>query len=54
MGKVTRFFKFCWIYTSSLFLPTAIVTERVEKALKELEEEQQREEAAKAAKAASR
>lgn len=47
MGKIKRWAKFAWLYTSSMFLPTAIVTPRVEKALKELEEERQREEQAK-------
>jgi hypothetical protein len=43
MNKLKRYAKFAWLYTTSLFLPTAIVTERVEKALKEMDEETQRE-----------
>jgi hypothetical protein len=47
MGKIRRWAKFAWLYTSSMFLPTAIVTPRVEKALQELEEDRLREERAK-------
>jgi hypothetical protein len=47
MGKIKRVAKFVWLYASSMFLPTAVVTPRVEKALKEFEEEKQREEQAK-------
>jgi hypothetical protein len=48
MTKIKRWGKFIWLYASSLFLPTAIVTERVEKALKQFEEETKREEEEKA------
>lgn len=43
MKKIKRVAKFIWLYASSLFLPTALVTPRVEKALKEIEEEDRRE-----------
>ena len=36
MRKLKRFAKFAWLYTTSMFLPTAIVTPRVEAALKEM------------------
>jgi hypothetical protein len=54
MTKIKRWGKFIWLYASSLFLPTAIVTERVEKALKQFEEETQREEEEKARRAAEK
>jgi hypothetical protein len=47
MSKVKRVAKFVWLYATSMFLPTAVVTPRVEKALKEFEEEKQREEQAR-------
>jgi hypothetical protein len=43
MKKIKRVAKFVWLYASSLFLPTALVTPRVEKALREVEEEDRRE-----------
>jgi hypothetical protein len=47
MRKVKRVAKFVWLYLSSMFLPTALVTARVEKALKEFDEEQRRDEQAR-------
>ena len=38
MTKLKLYAKFCWIYTTSMFLPTAILTPRIEKALAELDE----------------
>lgn len=43
MKKIKRVAKFVWLYASSLFLPTALVTPRVEKAVREAEEEDRRE-----------
>jgi hypothetical protein len=37
MGKLMMYAKFAWVYTTSLFLPTAIVTPRVQKLLEEYE-----------------
>ena len=42
MNKLKSYAKFAWLYTTSMFLPTAIVTPRVEAALKEIEEEKRR------------
>ena len=41
MTLVKMYIKFLWIYTTSMFLPTAIITPRIERALKELEEGKQ-------------
>ena len=35
MSNLKRYAKFAWLYTTSLFLPTAIITPRIERALKE-------------------
>lgn len=48
MSPLKKFAKFAWLYTTSMFLPTAIMTERVERALKEIEEADAREKAARA------
>lgn len=37
MGKLKMYARFAWVYTTSLFLPTAIVTPRVQKLLEEWE-----------------
>ena len=42
VGKIKMYARFVWIYTTSLFLPTQMMEERVGKALKELEESKQR------------
>lgn len=52
MGKLKWYAKFIWLYGSSLFLPTAVVTPRVEKAVKEYEDWKQAEAARKEAKVA--
>lgn len=54
MNKIKRWGKFVWLYASSLFLPTEIVTGRVEKALKQFEEEKRLEEEEKARRQAAR
>lgn len=38
MKKMKLYAKFCWIYTTSMFLPTALLIPRVEAALVELDE----------------
>lgn len=42
MTKLRMYAKFAWIYTTSMFLPTAIITPRITKALEELEEAKRR------------
>ncbi|HEY9722008.1 MAG TPA: hypothetical protein V6D47_08330 [Oscillatoriaceae cyanobacterium] len=42
MRKLMMVAKFAWIYTSSMFLPTTMLTSRIEKALHEFDEEKQR------------
>jgi hypothetical protein len=43
MGKFKLYAKFAWVYTTSLFLPTAIITPRIQKVVKEYEEMKQQE-----------
>jgi hypothetical protein len=49
MERFKMYLKFAWVYTTSLFVPTAIVTPRVEKLVKEFEELKAREAAKKQA-----
>lgn len=42
MNKMKWWAKFAWLYTTSMFLPTAIISPRIEKAVAEYEAEKQR------------
>lgn len=43
MNKLKWYAKFAWLYTSAMFLPTAIITPRIEKAVEEYEAAKRRE-----------
>jgi hypothetical protein len=45
MSKFRWYCKFAWLYTTSMFLPTAIITPRIEKAVKEYEADMARQKA---------
>lgn len=47
MSKFRWYAKFAWLYTTSLFLPTAVITPRIEKAVAEYEADMAQQRAAK-------